>query len=773
MVSKVNVSLRNYIKNMENMLNERNQELSRYMIWKTKHAAMKEILQSKIQELEKCQNELVLSQTEFTNQLQHFEQQNEETMNKTSANFEYNVSNFQNLLTNCRNENTKLKEILKDNVNIIADANARNRQLNDEIKNLNNNELNFSGRHESLIASEANSNLKLENLTKIYEELRSNHVEMVQSQSFKGGNETKLQKEVRQNDFDLKAIKDEIEWITNKHDYVVKENQELKNENAELKQHASDETEELLVLKFKNDMSDKKYKDEVNEHLRTKDDLSHLKEKYYLLFDQHGRALYKHKEFKKQLGNQVGGGNQVEGTEENGENGFFIDPNEHHDLKVKHNQLKALTKVLKDQKAHEISTLKLAKKDHDVNIQKIEKLKAMIVKLKLENQEMHEKYGLQMVNLNTRLEKFKKDNVMFKSQISNLENGKYNNENLINEMKNTIQENDIEILSLKAQLKRINGEIDSLERTVQRLEKQYQGMNGKYKDARQNLLALKTSHHSMDFEAQHNKMSFGKQGRKLETLEDVCKKQANELKRLQKNFDDLNSNYRVSCKKFDEEFQMYHKLCQKHENIQENLDKQISDNTKQKYELQNMKKINEKLQLTLSKKSASIKDMEDQRGQGISNTKEKENQLKQLFEKSYADKIKKLKSIIKNLKIANKHLLLNPQNIGNGQEEKDQVESSNLIIIYKKKIKYLTKELERMETEKLEFLKLEILNNNIITMNNKNDQFEETLAKLSKTLAEKEIELMKSELQSVAFKTRIFHLQDTIIDLQENDTLRN
>jgi ribosomal protein L16 Arg81 hydroxylase len=95
------VSLRNYIKNMEKMLNERNQELSRYMIWKTKHAAMKEILQSKIQELEKCQNELVLSQTEFDNQFKHFEQQNEETMNKTSANFEYNVSNFQNLLTNC------------------------------------------------------------------------------------------------------------------------------------------------------------------------------------------------------------------------------------------------------------------------------------------------------------------------------------------------------------------------------------------------------------------------------------------------------------------------------------------------------------------------------------------------------------------------------------------------------------------------------------------------------------------------------------------------
>jgi chromosome segregation ATPase len=258
----------------------------------------------------------------------------------------------------------------------------------------------------------------------------------------------------------------------------------------------------------------------------------------------------------------------------------------------------------------------------------------------------------------------------------------------------------------------------------------------------------------------------------MENLEEASNKQIVELKILKKDFDDLNSNYRISCKKLDEEFQKYVKLVGEHERTKQNLDNKISENTKQKYELQNMNDKYQKMRRKCEKKNRAIKLMQEKKEELISDAKKAEKKFAVFFENSYSEKIKVLKTGIRHLETTNKHILQNPKNIltaaAAGETKED---TSKLIISYEAKIKYLTEELERLEIEKTESSKLETLNASIIKITNKNDQFEEILTKLTKTLAEKEIELLQSELKTLDFKTRIFHLQDTIIEL-ESSTLQ-
>jgi len=253
---------------------------------------------------------------------------------------------------------------------------------------------------------------------------------------------------------------------------------------------------------------------------------------------------------------------------------------------------------------------------------------------------MKQEYRLQILDLTNTLEKFEKENVEFKSQISNLENEKYMNKNVINQMQSKIDENDRDIALKQVQLERAMKELNAKETIIVDLETNLWEMNDNYKNLNEQHLAFKTQHHDMAFQAEYHKMEFEKQSGQMENLEEASNKQIVELKILKKDFDDLNSNYRISCKKLDEEFQKYVKLVGEHERTKQNLDNKISENTKQKYELQNMNDKYQKMRRKCEKKNRAIKLMQEKKEELISDAKKQKRNLQYSLKTHIQKKLK-------------------------------------------------------------------------------------------------------------------------------------
>jgi chromosome segregation ATPase len=355
---------------------------------------------------------------------------------------------------------------------------------------------------------------------------------MAQNQDFQEDEKTQLEDDIRNSGLALETLNNEVEWMNNKLSYLTSQSAEIKKENAALQELNNEKIEELMVLRFKRDMSEKQFKDETNRHKNTKDDLAELKEKYYLLYDLHERILIDYKELQKNNGPFDLDENDIPGALKNEKVKEY--ENKIHELKLQINTLEAENEKRKHSLEYEISSHLSTQQYYSATQSKIGELNTTMDKLKEEKKEMEGKYLSQISNLKIERKKLVKENTDFKFKISALENENHAHQNSINKLKSENIEKESEMSSMKIKVGRAFAELQAKDAVIADLEATIEEMNKNYNVIQAVHLELKTKYTEISSNAKYHKMQFHKQSVTLETVEKTCEEQAEQIEKLKK-----------------------------------------------------------------------------------------------------------------------------------------------------------------------------------------------------------------------------------------------
>jgi len=275
---------------MDDILHQRNVELAELRQWKVKYIELEQQLKGKHEKLTEIESISKQQKETINTKFIFLEQKNKDMLQSIQSNFEQKiekvVENFQEMLKDCEDENIELKGILQKNIEALADNTLKEKELKEELRELNMKHFQIDSHNQTLKQNEDELNEQMTNMKANYEELKSAHISII-NKNTDDVDKTELENELRDHGHDLDLLMTEYDWLVGKHAYVKSQADFMKKSNEELKQKNNMQMEEIYVNKFKYEMMVKQCQERVKMNKGTQNNYDELKQKYYLLNDQY------------------------------------------------------------------------------------------------------------------------------------------------------------------------------------------------------------------------------------------------------------------------------------------------------------------------------------------------------------------------------------------------------------------------------------------------------------------------------------------------------
>lgn len=757
---EINVQYKKELEKMEVILHQRNSELTELRQWKVKHDGLQEQLKGKHKQLNKHKSILKQQEETMTSKFAVLEQTNKKMVQSIQSDFEQKiekvVENFQNMLKDCEDENVQLKNILQKNIEAHGNATLEQKDMQEKLRSINSTHVNMDHHNKILKQNKDEFEKQITNMKNNYEELKSVHISVIKKQNDDSIDTKNLKNDLRDHGRDLELLMTEYDWLVGKHAYVKSQADFMKNQNVELKQKTNTQMEEIYVNKFKYEMMVKQCQERVEMNNGTQNNYDELKQKYYLLTDRYEKLKF---------------------GIENGVD--IIDPNtevtktkEFMDLQVQLINHKTEIEKHKHNHSREKVQHEITRKKLNANLEKMDHLQGELSQQTQMHKNIVDKHCAQISILQQNHSSALESKILLKKKHAALQLAHESRDIELRKLRSDHQYKSSEVSNKTKELKHSRDLLRHKTNFIKKLELQYDDLKGRHDARKMQDMDTKLEYKNSKYEVEHHRVRSNAHGEKLQELSAQSNKHESLLKRTNEEFDSFKAKHKDTTRIFEEEYKKFSALATVYAKTKKDLDTATHISTKHKCDLQLITEKYEALIKEAKQNEFLIRILQENEKKIIEDSHQSESKLEDKIKTAYTSQINDLENEVQMWKKTNKHIAGNPMGQITFRDGPVQVQKLREIITSNNaKIDYLTTENVKLRKQTINHQSLhELMNDTTKKLSSQKSSFQEAVIKLSNGLKEKEVALMKSELQKVGFKNKILHLEDEIHGLELNST---